>query len=254
MAGATTRGDPLAEVLRSLAAPEWRAFGAIWLLAEQSGGPLADALERYARCLRSLTELRERRGVLLAGPRATVKLVAALPILAVGFGWLVGFDPLGMLFTPLGLVLVAVGILLLVLGIWWASKLTGAVQREDRVAGLEFILLWVSLGGGASTQSALRRIADCVDLVGAEWVDFEVLRRGGALERAVSTALAHGVPLGALLLEEAEAAHMRARSELESGAERLGVRVLIPLGVCALPSFIVLGVLPVLLSMLQPIM
>lgn len=65
-------------------AQEWRALAAVWLLAERSGGPLADALDRYAKGLRSLGELRDRREVLLAGPRATIRLVAALPALAIG--------------------------------------------------------------------------------------------------------------------------------------------------------------------------
>lgn len=252
VAARAAREGRIAAALASRDAPEWRALAAVWLLAEQSGGPLAEALERYARGLRSLTELRERRGVLLTGPRATVRLVAGLPILALALGWLTGFDPLGVLLTPLGTALIVVGVLLLATGIRWASRLTASVEREDRVAGLEFILLRIGLGGGGSAATARRRIADCVDAVGSEWIGFDALRRGGPLDRVLETARAHGAPLGDLALEEAEAAQTRACAELERSAERLGVRVLIPLGVCALPSFIVLGVLPVLLSMLEP--
>jgi len=39
-------------------------------------------------------------------------------------------------------------------------------------------------------------------------------------------------------------------SELEQEAERLAVRILLPIAVCVLPSFIALGVMPVLLAVL----
>lgn len=149
--------------------------------------------------------------------------------------------------------LIVVGAALLGAGVWWAGRLAAAVERDDRVAGLEFVMLGVGLGGGSAAGPALLRLADCVDIVGARWIGFDLFCRGSALHRSIEMARAHGAPLGAMLLEEAEAAQTRAHAELERGAERLGVRVLIPLGVCALPSFIVIGVLPVLLSMLGPV-
>ena len=53
-----------------------------------------------------------------------------------------------------------------------------------------------------------------------------------------------------MLLVEAAAARARTLAELERQAERLAVSVLLPIGVCVLPSFIVLGVLPVLLAVM----
>jgi tight adherence protein B len=53
-----------------------------------------------------------------------------------------------------------------------------------------------------------------------------------------------------MLLVEAAAARARTMAELERQAERLAVSVLLPIGVCVLPSFIVLGVLPVLLAVM----
>lgn len=53
-----------------------------------------------------------------------------------------------------------------------------------------------------------------------------------------------------MLLVEAAAARARTLAELKRQAERLAVSVLLPIGVCVLPSFIVLGVLPVLLAVM----
>jgi tight adherence protein B len=60
-----------------------------------------------------------------------------------------------------------------------------------------------------------------------------------------------GVPAVELL--RASAAHARQRSRIEGRlrAARLSSRLLIPLGVCTLPAFLLLGVAPMLLSVMS---
>lgn len=238
------------ESLAGCGAPEWRVLAVAWRLAEQSGAPLAPALHRIGTALRGLEQLRARRAVLLAGPRATVRLVSALPPLALLLGALLGFDPVPVLLSSLGAVLLAAGTLLLAVGVAWGRALLRRLEREDCVAGIELELVWVALGGGAPPGAAALRAADAIDAFGAEWVPFAAFERSGALAAAVAAAQSTGAPLQRLLLEEAVAARARAQARLEQGAERLGVRVLVPMGVCVLPAFIVLGVLPVLIAML----
>lgn len=67
----------------------------------------------------------------------------------------------------------------------------------------------------------------------------------------VQVSKATGAPVVELLRQSGK--HQRAANEdrAKARAERLGVRVVIPLGLCALPAFICLGVVPVALA-LQP--
>lgn len=67
----------------------------------------------------------------------------------------------------------------------------------------------------------------------------------------VQVSKATGAPVAELLRQSGK--HQRAANEdrAKAQAERLGVRVVIPLGLCALPAFICLGVVPVALA-LQP--
>ncbi|WP_017883612.1 type II secretion system F family protein [Leucobacter sp. UCD-THU] len=243
-------GTPVAEALAECAAPEWRVLAIAWRLAEQSGAPLAPALQRIGAALRALEQLRERRAVLLSGPRATVRLVSALPPLALLLGALLGFDPVPVLLSPLGVALLGAGVLLLTAGIAWCRALLRNLERQDCVAGLELELAWIALGGGAPPGSALLRTVDAVDAFGAEWVPFSAFERSQLLATTIAASTGTGAPLRPLLLEEAAAARTRAQAELEQEAERMGVRVLVPLGVCVLPAFIVLGVVPVLIAML----
>lgn len=228
--------------------PEWRVLAAVWRLAERSGAPLAPALDRFGRAMRELDRVADRRGVLLAGPRSTIRLVAALPPVAMLLGALLGFDPLRAFAGPSGFASVGAGAVLLVLGVRWANALARRVADADWVAGWEFELAAIGVGGGGPPQLALLGVADCADRAGAEWVRLEPLGRGGAVTHAVAEAEAMGTPLGPALLAEAERARTRAQAELERAAERLGVSVLVPLGVCILPAFLLLGVVPVLVA------
>lgn len=227
----------------------WRVVAVSWCLAEASGSPIAPALHRMASALRELARMRERRSVLLAGPRATVKMVTALPLLALMLSLLLGFDPIPVLVSPVGALLGSLGLGLLTGGIAWSRALQRRVAALDHVAGLEYELVWIALGGGAPAEQACRRVIGMVDRFGAEWVSFAAFREGGALTTSIAAAARAGIAIGPLLLEQGSAVRAVALADLERDAERLGVRILIPLGVCILPAFIVLGVLPVLLSM-----
>ncbi|MCW2289736.1 tight adherence protein B [Leucobacter luti] len=250
IAARAARGDPVAEAIAAEDAPPWRVLAVAWRLAEESGAPLAPALDRIGGALRELERLGERREVLLSGPRATVRLVAALPLLSFGIGALLGFNPLGVLLSPAGVALFCGGGTLLGAGVAWARMMRRRVERADRVDGIECELVWVALGGGAAPETASRRVVDAIDEFGASWVRFDRFVSDGLLATTIRTAAATGVSLRPLLLEEAAGARARAHAELEQAAERLGIRVLLPLGLCVLPAFVALGVAPVVISML----
>ena len=217
-----------------------------WILAEESGSPLAPALDRFGDALRALGRVAERRGVLLSGPKATIRLVSMLPPAAILLSALLGFDPLQAIASPVGLLSAVSGVFLLVLGVRWARALAARVADADWVAGWEFELVAIGIGGGAPPPRVMKSIVDLVDRVGAEWVPLEALGGDGGVARAIAQAESLSAPLTPALLAEAESSRDRARSELERAAERLGVGVLLPLGVCVLPAFVLLGVVPVL--------
>lgn len=234
--------------------PAWRVILTAWHLALASGSPLAGALDRLAAALRALDRVAERRAVLLAAPRATIRLVAALPPSALVLGVALGFDPLPVLVSPFGVLLLLSGTALLLLGMCWARWLVARLAAVDCVVGLECELLGIALAGGASPAAAVRALADRADAAGAAWVRLDELRRDGPVFAILDLATEHGTPTVPLLRAEAEAQRARALSELEAAAERLGVRILLPIGICVLPAFVLLGVMPVLLAVLGGVM
>ncbi|MBC9953574.1 hypothetical protein ICM05_02770 [Leucobacter sp. cx-42] len=242
------------DVPRALAAagsPAWRIAAAAWHIGEQSGAPMATVLDRLAVATQALIDVAHRRAVLVAGPSATVRLVAWLPPAAIGMGLLLGLNPLPVFVTPFGVTLVVIGALLEWCGVRWAKRMMASVARADRIVAVECELLWIALAGGAPPDRARRWVATAVDEVGAEWVPFAELMDVSAAGRVLAMARQTGVPAGALLLEAASLARAHATTQLERDAEQLGVRVLIPLAACILPAFVALGVAPVVVSLLS---
>ncbi|MDQ4492102.1 type II secretion system F family protein [Sinomonas sp. ASV486] len=70
------------------------------------------------------------------------------------------------------------------------------------------------------------------------------------LREALDFAAATGAPSAELLYARARQLRRSRHRDLERRAAALGVRLVIPLGVCSLPAFLCLGVVPVLLAMI----
>lgn len=70
------------------------------------------------------------------------------------------------------------------------------------------------------------------------------------LRTALRFAASTGAPSAELLYSRARQLRRSRHRELEKRAAALGVKLVIPLGVCSLPAFLCLGVVPVLLAML----
>lgn len=105
-----------------------------------------------------------------------------------------------------------------------------------------------SVGGGQGER--LRR-AGAALLLGASWAEAWRAGRGaglGALEEALEPAWLDGVPAGPLVTRAADQVRAQRTRAAREAAARLGVRLVLPLGLCLLPAFVLLGLVPVLLS------
>jgi hypothetical protein len=60
-----------------------------------------------------------------------------------------------------------------------------------------------------------------------------------------------GASPGPLLRAQADALRARRRAETRTAAARLGVRLVLPLGLCFLPAFVLVGLVPVVLALVQ---
>ncbi|MFI7539692.1 hypothetical protein [Actinoplanes sp. NPDC049599] len=103
---------------------------AVWRLAEQTGAPAADLVERIEADARAGDRSRATAAAQAAGARATALLLAALPIGGIGLGYGIGTDPLHVLLrTPLGGLCAVAAVLLQGAGLLWADRLANGPAR-----------------------------------------------------------------------------------------------------------------------------
>ncbi|MGI3779730.1 MAG: type II secretion system F family protein [Janthinobacterium lividum] len=98
-----------------------------WQVSSSTGAPMAPALEEVASGLASDESLRSVVSAELAAPRSTGKLMAVLPLVGVGLGYLLGGRPLGWLVAgPTGWACLLLGLLLAAGGVLWIERLARA--------------------------------------------------------------------------------------------------------------------------------
>jgi tight adherence protein B len=92
-------------------------------VADGTGAPLADLLDRLETDLRALERVRQTAAAHAAGTRATAVLLAVLPVAGIGLGYAMGADPLRVLLhTPVGAGCVVVAVLLQLAGLAWTAR------------------------------------------------------------------------------------------------------------------------------------
>ncbi|GAB3817956.1 type II secretion system F family protein [Micromonospora zhanjiangensis] len=99
-------------------------------LAEQTGAPLADLLERIEGDARATDRGLAVAAAQAAGTRATAWLLAVLPSGGVALGYVIGADPVQVLLhTPVGAGCALGAVVLQVAGLAWTARLSGGGQR-----------------------------------------------------------------------------------------------------------------------------
>jgi tight adherence protein B len=225
----------------------WRGLAAAWRVATDAGAPLAPTLADLAASLRDLAETGRQVRVALAAPIATARMVMALPAVGLLFGLALGFDTLGTLFgTPAGLVCLVVGVGLMLAARFWNRRLVRSAAPTVHSPGLALDLVAIAVSGGASTERALRAVEGACERSSIP-LEEDRLVVDGVLQLSRRA----GVPAAALLRSEAGETRRRARSEGARRAATLSVTLMLPLGLCILPAFMLLGVAPLLISVIS---
>lgn len=101
-----------------------RLTTAAWRLAERTGAPVADLVERIESDTRAMARGQAAAAAEAAGARATAWLLAALPAGGLVLGAFMGVDPLHVLLhTPIGAACATGAVILQSAGLAWANRL-----------------------------------------------------------------------------------------------------------------------------------
>lgn len=136
VARAADGGGDVPAAFRALAATPGaealRIVAAAWQVAHRTGHGLAGALTRVGDDLRLAEQTRRVVVGELASARATARLMAVLPALALAMGSGAGAQPVRFLLVePVGIACLAAGLLLTGLGIAWIDGLARSVERAS---------------------------------------------------------------------------------------------------------------------------
>ena len=250
-------------------------------MSESAGAPLATSLERAAEHAEERIDALLGRQSALAAPRATGRILSWLPLLGLGLGVLMGSDPVGVLTgSILGALTGLFGLGLAFAGRRWTAALVHRAEVESTRAGhtggeqalnaptvdtaLVLELLAAQLRAGLAPLAALGTLSEALNSralhtvcqrlqMGSGWGSAwsgSAAGTFGELRDALPPAYTGGAPSTALLLSLADAHRLSERRAAERAAGRLSVALVVPLGLCSLPAFICLGIVPIIISLL----
>ena len=248
-------------------------------MSESAGAPLATSLERAAEHAEERIDALLGRQSALAAPRATGRILSWLPLLGLGLGVLMGSDPVGVLTeSVLGALTGLLGLGLAFAGRRWTAALVHRAEVESTASNgaeqtsnmppvdtaLVLELLAAQLRAGLAPLAALGTLAEALNSrplhtvcqrlqMGSGWGSAwsgSAAGTFGELRDALAPAYTGGAPSTALLLSLADAHRLSERRAAERAAGKLSVALVVPLGLCSLPAFICLGIVPILISLL----
>ncbi len=238
----------------------WRDVHAAWAIAATVGAPLAPTLRSFAATLQDARDAADDIRIALAEPTATARLIGWLPLVGMGLAFALGFDPIGALLrNPIGGICGVLGIALLLAGRRWTARLAAAAARDSALPGLDADLVAIALSGGVSIERARYLVLTVTGSVAGSQEPHPLTGGGpgGAESATVAQTLrlsqTAGVPAVELLRAGAALERHRARVDARLRAAALSTRLLLPLGVCTLPSFLCLGVVPMFLGVLPAV-
>ena len=191
----------------------------------------------------------------VAGGPPLPRVLASVAV-ALG-GWVLVGGPGGVVLGP-----VAGGVC------WWVTgrmEPPAVRRRRERLAAavpLVVDLMAACLGAGLSPSAALEHVAAAVGARAADelaavyarlrlgvdpatvWRDLAGHPQLGGLGRALARAVESGASVADAMQRLSEDLRRTARSDVESRARAVGVKAAVPLGVCLLPAFVLVGVVP----------
>lgn len=254
-----------------------RQIAATCALSERLGCKISSCLQAAAEAYQRERNMRNLKQEAFAMPKATIRLLSALPAVTVALGELMGSRPLRFLFgSAQGLLCLLVGLIWYGFGLLWTRHMLNEFETSadtSSMVPLTLRMLHAALLQGSSIptalvavgQSAHGDVAQALRLAGSAliggttwreaWIVATRSESGAAcshsamlIANCLEGAWRHGSSPTQQLTLAAQRFDQDERSAIKQAASRLSVRLLGPTGLCFLPAFILIGVVPTVAS------
>ena len=227
-----------------------RMVEVVMAVARECGAPVIDVTKRLAHTCDRLAEQHDRVVEAMAGPRMARRILVALPIASYPLTSLLGFDVAGVLFgTAIGWTLLGVSGALTLISMTWSKRMIRRAEAMPPAPGLYPRLMSVSISAGLGVNAC--EALTLRSLIRAEALDLLETDEARVTSVAIAEACRSGIPLGALLRSLDEQALGDAFHSSSIRIRELGEKLMLPLGVCTLPAFLAVGIVPALISVIS---
>lgn len=242
--GMHVRADTARELLEAHADERARACAHAWSVIAEAGSPPIALLDAFVRALEADSRRERAIGAALAGPRLATRILLVLPIVSTLVMTTLGFDCLGVLFgRPVGWACSALAVALVAVARAWTSRLIAVARQTPVLPGFTLELAGVGVVSGVSMSRLIGLIES------TEWfASAEREHERTRIRQIASSCARWGIPLERLLRAAALSERESARARTERLTAELAERVLLPVGVCVLPAFVLLVAVPAIVA------
>ena len=229
----------------SLTDPSVRAVLAVALA---TGVPTGHAIARLQTLVRDGAAASEEIKSALAAPLLARRIVMLVPIASIALGAALGFNVLPALVSSvLGVLCLVGGALLSLVGWAWMRKLVRRATDHPPAPGLWCELVAGVVASGLPLGRAVIIAEAALATCGVAAP--EVARAQGRNLLVIATQA--GVPISVALQHPADDQRAKSFAEQRRAARELGERILVPVGACYLPAFLLWGVVPLVGSVVS---
>jgi tight adherence protein B len=218
--------------------------------ARQVGAAPAHTMQSVATALTEAADTVRLAQAYQAGPRSAQRIMMALPFFSLFGALVLGQDVLRVLVTSaLGWFLLLSAAALIWIAHVWSTRMINQALRFSWFNGMSAECCAMYVVAGLPLNSALEK----ADAFAQPFLVSQPECHDDRNEIVAVIDLAHreGIPVAGLLRAHADQQRSVAQQQLRFRVERLSVQLVLPLGVCILPAFIAVGIIPIVISMLS---
>jgi tight adherence protein B len=224
-------------------------LNSVFEFAEEQGAGVCAVFLRLQSVFESVAEAHRQVALAAVAPKATARLVIALPVVTLLLTQLAGLNPLRVLLTnAFASVSVLAGIGLLFAASRWSGRLIAKATATQPDEALVLDLATVALSAGRTLPDSIAFALEKLNSLDTAIELSPELKAGIRRTRSLSESL--GVPTAQLLAALADRWRAQQQNDRLIRIEKLSVSLMLPLGLAVLPAFLLITVLPVMLTLL----
>ena len=218
------------------------------LVSIDSGSAVAMELEFVAELVSSRERNIQRIEIAHASPKSTARLMLMLPLLILGMAEFLGWRVLNSVTQrPMIALSILLGLTLLLISKIITSGLLNSAKPTESFVGFYLLGVALQVSGGYNLYVAQSRAAAIYkETFNGPPPQEEI----AVIEQVVDLVEQKGARANELLRKQAKLMQEKSQQDTELKIEKLGVRLMVPLGLGVLPAFVLIAIVPLMVTTL----